>query len=126
MRTIYRLNGEAIALDVQRTIDGVTYPNLKDVWQSVGVTQHEVDDYPDPEFFTWLEYLDGTLSIVAIPAEQIAQRDQERLNQTSLRTLSETDWYVVRFAETGTPIPDDIKAQRQAARDSVIKLGEPK
>lgn len=119
MRTIYRLNGEAISLDVQRTIDGVTYPNLKDVWQSVGVTQHEVEDYPDAETHTWTENADGTLNITEIPAEQIAQRDQERLNQTSLRTLNETDWYVVRFAETGTPIPDEIKAKRQAARDAI-------
>lgn len=30
--------------------------------------------------------------------------------------LEQTDWYVVRFAETGTPIPDDIREGRAAAR----------
>ncbi|WP_151718683.1 hypothetical protein [Gemmobacter serpentinus] len=30
--------------------------------------------------------------------------------------LTETDWYVTRQAETGTPIPDDIAAARAKAR----------
>lgn len=30
--------------------------------------------------------------------------------------LNQTDWYVVRFAETGVPIPDDVKQGRAAAR----------
>ncbi len=30
--------------------------------------------------------------------------------------LEATDWYVTRFAETGAPIPDDVQAERKAAR----------
>ena len=30
--------------------------------------------------------------------------------------LSDTDWLVVRQAETGTPIPDDIRQNRAEAR----------
>ena len=29
--------------------------------------------------------------------------------------LNNTDWFAVRFAETGVPVPDDIKAARQSA-----------
>ena len=36
--------------------------------------------------------------------------------------LDETDWYVVRNAETGVPIPDDISAQRQHAREEINRL----
>ncbi len=36
--------------------------------------------------------------------------------------LASTDWYVVRLQETGTPIPADISAARQAARDSVVEV----
>lgn len=33
------------------------------------------------------------------------------------RYLSETGWYVERFAETGKPIPEEVRALRQAARE---------
>jgi hypothetical protein len=34
--------------------------------------------------------------------------------------LSDTDWYVARFAETGVAIPPDVMAARQAARESIV------
>lgn len=75
MRTIYRLNGNAIALDASQTIDGITYPHLRDVWQSLGVTQHQVEDYPNTETHTWTENADGTLNVSPLPAEAIAERN---------------------------------------------------
>jgi hypothetical protein len=36
--------------------------------------------------------------------------------------LTSTDWYAVRFAETGKPIPPDIAQARQAARDRISEL----
>lgn len=45
---------------------------------------------------------------------------QEQINQEARAYLDSTDWYVVRFAETGTPIPQDILAARQAARSSIV------
>lgn len=38
--------------------------------------------------------------------------------------LAATDWYAVRFAETGVEIPDEIKAERQAAREEISRLRE--
>ena len=51
----------------------------------------------------------------------VAQERQLKINAESLAYLASTDWYVARFAETGTAIPDEIKVARQAARDSVVK-----
>ena len=45
---------------------------------------------------------------------------QEQINNEARVYLASTDWYVVRFAETGTPIPQDILDARQAARDSIV------
>ena len=42
-----------------------------------------------------------------------------RANDSSLRYLSTTDWYVVRLMETGVPIPADITAARAIARSSI-------
>lgn len=41
------------------------------------------------------------------------------LNTPYLAYLSETDWYVVRFIETGVAIPKDIKDLRSKARESI-------
>ena len=38
--------------------------------------------------------------------------------------LAETDWYAVRFAETGVAVPEDVKAERQAAREEISRLRE--
>lgn len=46
--------------------------------------------------------------------------EQEIKNSEARAYLFETDWYVTRFAETGIPIPDDVKAARQTARESVV------
>lgn len=124
MRTIYLLNGEAISLDVQRTIDGVFYPNLKDAWQSVGVTQHEVEDYPDPELFTWTENLDGTLNIVAIPEETLTQTKLLRASQEAQRYLNDTDYMfaVDRYAKLLAEEPDrekELVLNRESAREVI-------
>jgi hypothetical protein len=36
--------------------------------------------------------------------------------------LSSSDWYVVRFSETGVPIPTDIVAQRELARSRISEI----
>lgn len=46
---------------------------------------------------------------------------QEHINAEARAYLAETDWYVTRMHETGQPVPDDIAAARQAARDRVIE-----
>ena len=36
--------------------------------------------------------------------------------------LSSTDWYAIRYADSGVEIPADIKAKRQAAREKIDEL----
>ena len=45
---------------------------------------------------------------------------QIQINADALAYLASTDWYVVRFSETGVAIPDDIKTARQVARDAIV------
>lgn len=52
--------------------------------------------------------------------EEIKQRRISELE----RFLKSTDWYAIRFADTGEPIPSDIKQQRQDARDEISRLRE--
>ena len=38
------------------------------------------------------------------------------------RYLSSTDWYAIRFADTGEPIPEEVKQKRQQAREEISEL----
>lgn len=36
--------------------------------------------------------------------------------------LKNTDWYSIREAETGKPMPEDVRTARQSARDRISEL----
>ena len=40
------------------------------------------------------------------------------------KDLASTDWCVVRFAETGKAIPEEVLAERQKKRDRINELQE--
>ena len=40
------------------------------------------------------------------------------------KDLALTDWYVVRYAETGKPIPEEVLAERQEKRYRIDELQE--
>lgn len=42
-----------------------------------------------------------------------------QLKKQAYEKLLETDWYVVRFAETGKPIPQDILDMRNEIRNNI-------
>lgn len=52
----------------------------------------------------------------ALTPEQVVTKT----NAEARQYLASTDWYVIRQQETGKPIPVDILAARQAARNSII------
>lgn len=54
------------------------------------------------------------------PVEIVQLTDREIESTKALAYLRDTDWYVTRLAETGTPIPEDVLAARAEARDKVI------
>lgn len=45
---------------------------------------------------------------------------QIAINQEALAYLASTDWYVVRYYETGVIIPDDTKLKRAEARLVIV------
>ena len=48
--------------------------------------------------------------------------DDEKRVEELQKYLNSTDWYAVRYAETGVEIPVDIKTARQAARDEISAI----
>lgn len=47
------------------------------------------------------------------------ERSQFDIDNDFRAYLLSTDWYVVRFNETGDPIPEDVKANRARARAEI-------
>lgn len=66
---------------------------------------------------------DGNPILVDIPEPTPEQAKVIRISELE-KYLSQTDWYAIRFADTGEPIPAEIKQKRQNARDEISALRE--
>lgn len=79
--------------------------------QKQGLSEYEVElDYKG-DF-----YLKG-----CAPAKPQEVIDSERIAELE-KYLYETNWYAIRYVETGKEIPADVKTARQAARDEISRL----
>lgn len=54
--------------------------------------------------------------------KQTAEQMQAQINTEARTYLTSTDWYVIRWQENGTPIPEDIATARTEARANVIEV----
>jgi hypothetical protein len=59
--------------------------------------------------------------VLTDPPGPTPEQIQAAKNAEARAYLSETDWYVVRHAETGQAIPQEITQARAAARDSIVE-----
>ena len=50
----------------------------------------------------------------------IVDATAEHESDEALKYLKSTDWYIIREADNGTPVPADIRAAREDARSKVI------
>lgn len=53
---------------------------------------------------------------------EISNVNQELINVECIGYLSSTDWYVIRFLETGFLIPDDVVFKRVECRSLIRKI----
>ena len=66
---------------------------------------------------------DGNPILVDRPKPTRKEQNQNRINELEIY-LKETDWYAIRYADTGEVIPEDIRQKRQSARDEISRLRE--
>lgn len=66
---------------------------------------------------------EGNPILVEPPPPTEEEIKQQRLAELE-RYLQTTDWYAIRFADSGTPVPEEIKSKRQKAREEISTLRE--
>jgi hypothetical protein len=94
------------------------YSETKQEWATF-----EVDEIP--EYLNCYKVVDGILVFQEDRKENLEKADEnEEMIQSLQKYLDETDWYVVRYMETGKAIPEGISEHRQAARDEISRLEE--
>lgn len=71
----------------------------------------EVVSMPDSFYVQGQVWDEATQSIIDTPVS---------LSKKAEWYLQKTDWYVIRFLETGVAVPDDVTAKRAEARTQVI------
>lgn len=82
-----------------------------DWYKSIGMEEMDVE-----EAYNYRWYLKG----------YAPKKPQEDINQELIaeyqQYLDTTDWYVVRYSETGVEIPEEIRQKRQEARNKINEL----
>lgn len=66
---------------------------------------------------------DGNPILVNPPEPTDYEKAQQKISELE-QFLTETDWYAIRYADTGEEIPAEIKKNRQEARDEISRLRE--
>lgn len=59
--------------------------------------------------------------LLALKSVVEAKVSQELINREAEEFLKSTDFYVIRMADSGIPMPEGMQEQRQQARDRIIR-----
>ena len=121
-----------------RDKDGVLHPKNWNIWSddhkaSMNIEEITLDAKPDGKFHNWIDKgLEGISNITDKKLDDTGSGDnlvlglksKEKLNVKSQQgsLLAQTDWAVVRKADTGTAIPSKIATYRAAIRTKATEM----
>lgn len=78
--------------------------------------------YTDDMHPCWVIREDGSLAYDPCPVPESEQLEKDLARLQSY--LSETDWYVIRQADSGKPMPVDITKAREQVRNKISEIRE--
>lgn len=116
---------------------GVVHPSNWNIWSaehkvSMGITETIPETPPDSRLYNWSMNKDGTINSKAkklndsgsgdskVPGLKSTLKNGIKVQQGSL--LAQTDWVVIRKADTGTAIPSNIQTWRDAIRTKATAM----
>ena len=121
-----------------RDANGVLHPRNWHIWSddhkaSMNIEEITLDAKPDGKFHNWIDKgLEGISNITDKKLDDTGSGDnlvlglksKEKLNVKSQQgsLLSQTDWAVIRKADTGTAIPSKIATYRAAIRTKATEM----
>ena len=105
-------------------IDKITGKLLYCVTENTTLQENEiaVDELLTESFISPYFNQNTTEFYEGATAEQVTELENQKnieLKKQAHQQLSETDWYVTRFIETGKQIPTEILEQRQLIRNCI-------
>lgn len=112
---MFILDGRPLSPDVAFTHDGIQYPAN---WlrlaspaerEAIGITEAP-DPTPYDQRFYWGPDLPKDHT-------QLVEQWTQQTRTTAGTLLTPTDWLVIREADNGVLVPDEVKARRQEIRD---------
>jgi len=151
MTTVFKVEGKTIRpgkgwvdqYSVTHPANWMTYSSEKK--KELGITEIVQETPPDSRLYIWSYNDDGTINSTAKSLEDINQVDEngdpvldEKGNQAVSRgvkynlkqevksqqgsLLSQTDWCIIRKADKGIVIPDNIQTWRDAIRTKATEM----
>ena len=150
MTSIYKCNGKTIRPGQQFTdADGTVHPGSWYTYSveqktAIGITEIVQQPHPNSVLYNWGYNDDGTVTSTAKPLDDINEVDENgdpitengeqivtpgvksnliaevKAQQGSL--LSQTDWAVIRNADTGDAIPSNIATYRAEIRSKATEM----
>jgi hypothetical protein len=115
---MFLLNGNPLQLDIPFTHNGIQYPanwlrlSSPQDKAAIGITEAAEPEHYDDRFY-W--GVDNPKDLDGLKAQWINQ-----VNQTAYSLLVQTDWMIVRKAETNVDVPTETLTYRAAIRTAAV------
>ena len=130
--------------------NGIQHPANWYTWSAAekaerGITEIVQQPHPDSRLYTWTQNADGTVTSTAKNLDDVNEVDENgdplldddgvqvvtkgvksnliaEVKSQQGALLSQTDWAVIRNADTGTAVPDNIATYRAAIRTKATEM----
>jgi hypothetical protein len=83
---------------------------------AAGLVEITPETPPDNRLYRWTQNPDGTLNKTARPISDVKAGLEAEVKRQQGSLLRETDWVIIRKADTGTAVPSNVQAWRDSIR----------
>lgn len=121
---MFFLDGKPLPLDVPFETGGIRYPanwlrlSTLEEKEAIGITEVAEQMRPDDRFYWVTDNGDGTYTATPKPVPDVQKMLIDQCDSYAYTTLLQTDWMIVRMAETQDPVPAEVTTYRASVRDA--------